>query len=465
MTEITQRLSAALAGRYRLERHLGEGGMATVYLAHDLKHQRNVAVKVLRPELAAVIGAERFLQEIKVTANLQHSYILPLYDSGAAGGFLYYVMPYVEGETLRTRLEREKQLGVDEAVALARNVAGGLEHAHRQGVIHRDIKPENILLREGDPVIADFGIALAVSHAGGNRLTETGLSIGTPHYMSPEQAMGDRELDARSDVYSLGAMLFEMLTGDPPYTGSTAQAIVAKVITEKAPLVTTVRDTVRRTSRPPSRRRSTSSPPTAFIRPRSSRRPSPRPDWCRCPTRGWGPPRPPAGPSACGPRCRGSWPSCSRGSRAGSCSGRIRRDSSPDSACCWAPIRGWHRPGAPASRSRPTAPACSTSAPVRPARAYGCGRDELTATPLQGTDQASHVFFAPEGTRAGIILESQRIIVVSLGGGPPVMVADSGVGLDGATWSADGYIYYDGFTGGTTAGLARVPAEAAARRS
>jgi serine/threonine-protein kinase len=241
---ITEQLKVALANRYVVERELGAGGMATVYLAHDVKHDRKVALKVLRPELAAVIGAERFLQEIKVTANLQHSHILPLYDSGAAGSFLYYVMPFVEGETLRTKLDTEKQLGVEDAVALTAAIAGALEHAHRQGVIHRDIKPENILLRDDDPLIADFGIALALSHAGGNRLTETGLSIGTPHYMSPEQAMGDRELDARSDVYSLGAMLYEMLTGDPPYTGSTAQAIVAKVITEKAPPVTVIRDTV-----------------------------------------------------------------------------------------------------------------------------------------------------------------------------------------------------------------------------
>ncbi|MDH3571686.1 MAG: protein kinase, partial [Gemmatimonadota bacterium] len=244
MPDITSRLSAALEGRYVIERELGQGGMATVYLAHDVKHDRKVALKVLRPELAAVIGAERFLQEIKVTANLQHSHILPLYDSGAAEGFLYYVMPYVEGETLRTKLDKEKQLGVDDAIAIARGIAGALEHAHKQGVIHRDIKPENILLRDSDPLIADFGIALALAHAGGNRLTETGLSIGTPHYMSPEQAMGDRETDARSDVYSLGAVLYEMLVGDPPYTGSTAQAIVAKVITEKAPPVTALRDTV-----------------------------------------------------------------------------------------------------------------------------------------------------------------------------------------------------------------------------
>jgi serine/threonine-protein kinase len=243
MTELTQQLRTALADRYVVERELGAGGMATVYLAHDVKHDRKVALKVLRPELAAVIGAERFLAEIKVTANLQHPHILPLHDSGEASSFLYYVMPYVEGETLREKLDREKQLGIEEAVEITRSVAAALDYAHRHDVIHRDIKPENILIHDGQPTVADFGIALAVSHAGGARLTETGLSIGTPHYMSPEQAMGDRELDARSDVYSLGAMLYEMLTGDPPYTGSTAQAIVAKVLTEKAPLATVARPT------------------------------------------------------------------------------------------------------------------------------------------------------------------------------------------------------------------------------
>jgi Tol biopolymer transport system component/predicted Ser/Thr protein kinase len=244
MAGITEQLKVALGERYLLEQELGAGGMATVYLAQDVKHHRKVALKVLRPELAAVIGAERFLKEIEVTANLQHPHILPLHDSGEAGSFLYYVMPYVDGETLRDKLRREKQFGVEEAVEITRNVAAALDYAHRKGVIHRDIKPENVLLHDGQPLIADFGIALAVSHAGGSRLTETGLSVGTPHYMSPEQAMGDRELDARSDVYSLGAMLYEMLAGDPPYTGSTAQAIVAKVITEKAPPVTAARDTV-----------------------------------------------------------------------------------------------------------------------------------------------------------------------------------------------------------------------------
>ncbi len=244
MTEIIERLTTALADRYRIEKHIGEGGMATVYLAHDIKHDRNVALKVLRPELAALIGAERFLNEIKVTANLQHPHILPLHDSGDADGFLFYVMPYVAGESLRETIVREKQLGIEEAIEITTAVASALDYAHRHDVIHRDIKPENILMHDGQALVADFGIALAVSQAGGTRLTETGLSLGTPHYMSPEQAMGDRELDARSDVYSLGAMLYEMLAGDPPYTGSTAQAIVAKVITEKAPPVTAARDTV-----------------------------------------------------------------------------------------------------------------------------------------------------------------------------------------------------------------------------
>jgi eukaryotic-like serine/threonine-protein kinase len=232
MSDMLSRLSTVLAERYRLDREIGAGGMATVYLAQDLRHDRMVAVKVLRPELAAVIGAERFLAEIKLTANLQHPHILPLFDSGAADSFLFYVMPFIEGESLRDRLTREKQLPVAEAVRIATEVAGALDYAHRHGVVHRDIKPENILLHDGRALVADFGIALAASKAGGSRMTETGMSLGTPHYMSPEQAMGEREITARSDVYSLGAMLYEMLTGDPPFTGSTAQAVVARVVTE-----------------------------------------------------------------------------------------------------------------------------------------------------------------------------------------------------------------------------------------
>jgi serine/threonine-protein kinase len=230
MTDPVERLNAALEGRYRIDRELGEGGMATVYLADDLRHERKVALKVLKPELAAVVGGDRFLAEIKTTANLQHPHILPLFDSGEEDGFLFYVMPYVEGETLRDRVDREKQLPVDEAVGIAVAVASALEYAHEHGVVHRDIKPANIMMQAGQPVVGDFGIALAVGSAGGARLTETGLSVGTPYYMSPEQATGDQQVGPAADVYALGAVLYELLTGDPPYTGSTAQAVLGKII-------------------------------------------------------------------------------------------------------------------------------------------------------------------------------------------------------------------------------------------
>src|SRR5215217_2790676 len=232
MPDLLGRLQSALADRYRLDREAGAGGMATVYLAQDIRHGRPVAVKVLRPELAAVIAAERFLAEIKLTANLQHPHILPLFDSGEADSYLFYVMPFIQGETLRDRLTRDKQLPVPEAIRIATEVASALDYAHRHGVVHRDIKPENILLHDGQALVADFGIALAASKASGARMTETGMSLGTPHYMSPEQAMGEREITARSDVYAIGAVLYEMLSGDPPFTGSTAQAIVARVVTE-----------------------------------------------------------------------------------------------------------------------------------------------------------------------------------------------------------------------------------------
>mgnify|MGYP000980405785 CR=1 FL=1 len=244
MSDPISRLNRALEGRYRVERELGEGGMATVYLADDVKHERNVALKVLKPELAAVIGAERFLAEIKTTANLQHPHILPLHDSGEADSLLFYVMPYVEGESLRDRLDRDRQLGVDDAVAITTKVAAALQAAHERGVIHRDIKPANILLSQGEPLISDFGIALAVSAGGAGRLTETGLSLGTPHYMSPEQATGDQNVGAATDLYALGCVLYEMLVGEPPYTGSTPQAILGKIIQARPVSATEVRQTV-----------------------------------------------------------------------------------------------------------------------------------------------------------------------------------------------------------------------------
>ena len=241
MDDAISRLKTALADRYAIDRELGHGGMATVYLARDPKHDRPVALKVLRPELAAVLGGERFLREISLTAQLQHPHILTLIDSGEADGFLYYVMPYVEGESLRQRLEREGQLPLDEALRITRAIALALDFAHGHGVIHRDIKPENIMLHEGEPMVADFGIALAVSTAGRERLTETGLSLGTPAYMSPEQASAEPRLDGRSDQYSLACVLYEMLAGEPPYTGPTAHAIIAKRLTEPIPRLGTVR--------------------------------------------------------------------------------------------------------------------------------------------------------------------------------------------------------------------------------
>ncbi len=242
MTDPITRLNAALEGRYAIAREIGEGGMATVYLAHDERHNRNVALKVLKAELAAVVGAERFLAEIETTAKLTHPHILPLHDSGEADGFLFFVTPYIEGDTLRDKIDREKQLSVDEALKITEDVASALDYAHKNGVVHRDIKPGNILLSaEGEPTIADFGIALAVAQAGGGRVTETGLSVGTPHYMSPEQATGDRDVDPRTDVYALGSVLYEMLVGDPPYQGSTAQAVLAKILTDPTPAPTRVR--------------------------------------------------------------------------------------------------------------------------------------------------------------------------------------------------------------------------------
>ncbi len=244
MSDILARLSSALESRYRVSREIGAGGMATVYLAHDVRHERDVAIKVLHPDLAAALGADRFLAEIKTTAKLQHPHILPLLDSGEADGLLFYVMPYVAGESLRNRLDRETQLSVEDAVRIAREVASALESAHRSGVIHRDIKPENVLLHEEQALVADFGIALAVSAAGGPRMTQTGLSLGTPAYMAPEQAMGERAIDGRADIYALGAVLYEMLVGEAPFTGPSVQAIVARVMTEQPRSITSQRRSV-----------------------------------------------------------------------------------------------------------------------------------------------------------------------------------------------------------------------------
>jgi serine/threonine-protein kinase len=244
MTAELDSLRTALADRYAIDRELGQGGMATVYLAHDLRHERDVAVKVLHEDLGAALGPERFLAEIKTTAKLQHPHILPLLDSGSAGARLFYVMPFIAGETLRDRLTRDTQLPLEDAVRIAREVADALGYAHGHGIIHRDIKPENILLQGGHALVADFGIALAVQHAGSQRMTQTGLSLGTPQYMSPEQAMGEKNVDHHADIYALGAVTYEMLTGDPPFTGSSVQAVVSKVLSAEPQRPTLTRKTI-----------------------------------------------------------------------------------------------------------------------------------------------------------------------------------------------------------------------------
>lgn len=235
VSDLIHQLNAALAGRYTVERELGRGGMATVYLAHDPRHERRVALKFLNPELAASLGPARFLQEIRLAAGLVHPHILPVYDSGDAGGLLYYVMPVVEGESLRDRLRREKQLPVEEAVQITRQIADALAYAHGRGVLHRDLKPENILFEAGHAILSDFGIARAVTAAGGPHLTQTGFLVGTPTYMSPEQGSGAQQLDGRSDIYSLGCVLYEMLEGKAPFTGMTAMEVLLRHSTDPVP--------------------------------------------------------------------------------------------------------------------------------------------------------------------------------------------------------------------------------------
>ena len=241
MSDFHDSLARGLSGRYLLQRELGQGGMAIVYLAHDLRHDREVALKVLKPEVSAAMGADRFLREIKLAAGLTHPHILPVFDSGEAGGMLFYVMPSMEGRSLRERLDRERQLSLSESLRITREVASALDYAHRHGVVHRDIKPENILLHEGAAMVADFGIGKALSGNGAS-LTQTGLSLGTPAYMSPEQASGELDTDGRSDLYSLGCVLYEMLAGEPPFTGISAQAIIAKRFVAPIPHVRATRD-------------------------------------------------------------------------------------------------------------------------------------------------------------------------------------------------------------------------------
>jgi Tol biopolymer transport system component len=449
-----ERLNRALDGRYRIEHELGEGGMATVYLAEDVKHDRKVALKVLKPELAAVVGGDRFLSEIKTTANMQDPHILPLYDSGAAEGFLFYVMPYVEGDSLRDRLDREHQLPVDEAVAIAKKVASALQYAHEQGVVHRDIKPANILLRRGEPLVADFGIALALSEAGDGRLTETGLSMGTPHYMSPEQASGERSLDPRTDVYALACVLYEMLTGSPPHAGPTAQAVLAKILTESPRRASELRSAVpanvdaalaRALEKLPADRMAS---PRAFV------------ETLEDPGYRYGEPA---------DRRSGGGPGGQAGT-GGAGSGGLWKVAAIGLALVAAGLAGWlgfggeREPEPPPvfraplllpegqelltaqlgsslalspDGSRLVYTGASATAPwqfmVRPANALG-------ASAIPGTDASWSPVFAPDGERVAFINPSGQLAVMDIGRGSTRVLADSAVAV--LDWADDGNIYY-----------------------
>jgi serine/threonine-protein kinase len=450
MPELLGRLQGALTDRYRIDHEIGAGGMATVYLAHDVRHSRKVALKVLRPELAAVIGAERFLAEIKLTANLQHPHILPLFDSGEADGYLFYVMPFIEGETLRDRLTREKQLPVGDALRIAGEIAAALDYAHRHDVVHRDIKPENILLHDGSALVADFGIALAASKASGARMTETGMSLGTPHYMSPEQAMGEREITPRSDVYALGAVVYEMLTGEPPFTGHTAQAVVARVLTESPRPLGVQRHTIPRhveaavltaLEKLPADRFATAAEFAEALKDRSYTTTV-------------------AVPAASGPLAGQA--ARARPSRLTHALAGVAALATVTAA--W----GWLRPRpsepltqfaiamrqaetlAPASNAGGARLAISTDGRTIAYLGPGEGGnriwlrrlDQLSATPIAGTEGASSPFFSPDGRRVGFIRNGTTVLIASLDGAPTVTLTDK-ANSTGGDWSDDGWIYFE----------------------
>ncbi|MEE8362052.1 MAG: protein kinase, partial [Gemmatimonadales bacterium] len=423
---------------------------------------RLVALKVLRPELAAVIGAERFLAEIKTTANLQHPHILPLHDSGEADGFLFYVMPYVEGESLRDRLDREKQLPVDDAIRIASEVADALDYAHRHDVIHRDIKPENILLHDGRALVADFGIALAASKGGATRMTETGMSLGTPQYMSPEQAMGEREITARSDVYALGAVLYEMLSGEAPFTGSTAQAVVARVLTESPRALTVQRHTIPRHVEMAVLKSLEKLPADRFGSAAEFSQALADTHFTAA-TTGFeavdavAPPR-----SQSGVRDWRLWAGLAGVLVVALAWAMTRSDPPPEVTRYSLALTGDEELGPVRGNRLAFSPDGSWMA--YGGRGEGTPqiwvrrRDQLHGTPLPGTEDADHLFFGPDGANVGFLTNVGEIKVVSLAGGPPIKITDEEVGLDGATWSDDGFIYYDGLTQGGTNGLRRVRA-------
>ena len=456
MTDVPERLTTALADRYRLEHELGAGGMATVYLAHDLKHDRPVAIKVLHPDLGAALGAERFLSEIRTTARLQHPHILPLLDSGDADSLLYYVMPLVTGETLRTRLDRERQLPIAEAVRIAREVASALDYAHRQGVIHRDIKPENILLHDGQALVADFGIALAVQSAGGARMTQTGLSLGTPQYMSPEQAMGEKQVDARSDVYALAAVTYEMLAGDAPFTGGSVQAIVAKIMTERPTPVHTLRDTVPEhveeavltgLAKLPADRFATAAEFAAALATITGSRTVTRAAAAVGPL---GMSRRTAG------RVMAGLAAVAVGAMAFAFLGRARPEAPPRVArfeVTMAPGEELISPGGTRFAWSPDGSEFVYSgAASAGTMLYSRRLDALEAVPLRGSERATSPTYSPDGREIAFITVAQfSIRVIPRTGGTSRVVLDNLIAGGGVAWAEDGFLYFDGGTG-----LARV---------
>ena len=444
------RISTALAGRYRVEREVGAGGMATVFLAHDEKHDREVAIKVLHPELGAALGGERFLAEIKTTAKLQHPHILPLLDSGEADALLYYVMPFVPGETLRARLERERQLPIDDAVRIAREIADALGAAHAVGIVHRDIKPENILLQSGHALVADFGIALAVQQAGGARMTQTGLSLGTPQYMSPEQAMGDKHVDARADIYALGAVTYEMLTGEPPFTGASVQAIVAKVMNAEPEAPSLIRKTI-----PPGVE-------SAVLR-ALAKLPADRPSTAAEFSSGLiGAAAAPALPST----------------RVRSAGHRLWQGIAGVAliVATSALVVSWRRPTAVPRVVRFALPGASTRvgsttqpavSPDGRAVAYSISggatpgirlrwldRDEADVIPETAT--ASDVVFSPDGRQLAFLNADAQVRVVAVTGGPATVLAQHADIFGGLSWGNDGYVYFG--LQGRDGGIVRVAA-------
>ena len=453
------RLASALADRYRLERELGQGGMATVYLAHDVRHDRKVALKLLRPELSAILGAQRFLAEIKTTANLQHPHILSLFDSGEADGLVFYVMPYVEGESLRDRLAREKQLPVDEAVRIAREVADALDYAHRHGVIHRDIKPENILLHDGRALVADFGIALAAARSdGGTRMTETGMSLGTPNYMSPEQAMGEREITAKSDVYALGCVLYEMLTGEPPFTGPTAQAIIARVMTEEPRSLRLQRKTIPLHVEAAVFTALAKLPADRFATAAQFAEALSRPGVSTVAT------------TAARPRDAAGRVAASRAwalalapwaiavlALAGAAWGWLGR--SPPQGTSWQFITFGDGPvpttAFPSLALSPDGASLVVRDDIQNGRLWIKRRGELHAVPVPGTERSSHPAFSPDGQWVAFLADG-RLKKIRPGEGAAITLADSAAApFGGAAWLDDGTLV---FVGPTLSDLSRVSA-------